>query len=205
MSQTPEPYMKPLILTALLLALATPAFAEEPATQPSKADESPASQPAEKPKPRHNDAPPRKNVPIIIKEAKDVWKLLPEDLRPGKDGKVSDELAEKIKTWAKENKGKFDGIIQFTSTKSTMVSSKTHDTEYTLDLKGNDVEVALKAELVMRDVQKSSPKISDRETLALTIKGRISELKVANPKDILKLTIQIKDPEIISQRAVSKN
>ncbi len=192
--------MKTSLAIAISLFAAAPLLADDaPTTQPASTSETPATQPAvetqpAKPKAKLNDAPPRKNVPVIIKEAKDVWKLLPEDLRPGKDGKVSDELAEKIKAWAKE--GKFELQVQFVATKE-----KHDDRGRDAFFEKTDGGLELNIKALLRDPKEIS-KIKDAKYDATKLKpvtdysANIDEINFSKTGENIKFSLLLKDIKV---------
>lgn len=133
-----------LTLTVLLAALLTaPALAEEPAaTQPAPAPEAAATQPAEEtpatqpattqPARKKYEPEQRKRLPVTVRidKAEDVWKLLPFELRPPPNGKITDELADKIEAWVKANGDKIEDRIQFTGGREVCSTAVTNKFEY---------------------------------------------------------------------------
>ncbi len=191
-------YLAPL----LVILIAVPAFADDwTATQPSKADEAPATQP--KPKARQNDAPPRKAVPLVVKEAKDLWRLLPEDLRPGKDGKVSEELAGKVEAWLKENGKKVDGQVQFVCSRAERIDGTDNHINCVMkDKEGNFLTAPVtdqKEITKFRSVKKSSG-----ENICPEVIGPVNTLKLINVGDTSRLSAELKESKIVSVKLIKR-
>jgi hypothetical protein len=190
-----------LAITLALLAAAPAIAADAPTTQPAAKSETPSTQPADtqpaKPKPKLNDPAPRKNVPIVIKEAKDVWKLLPEDLRPGKDGKVSDELAKKIEAWAKE--GKFDQKVQFATMEGDKKEGVPGFDATWKSRDGTTPKVSIKAQV--RDEKEiakiKNTKHNDGENPLPEYLGVLAEFKVSGNGESIKFSILLKDVKVL--------
>jgi hypothetical protein len=182
-------YLAPL----LALAIIAPAFAGD----------APATQPSEKPKARQNDAPPRKAVPLVVKEAKDLWRLLPEELRPGKDGKVSDELSGKVEAWLKENGKNVVGQVQFVSTDTASHPSNVDAFNCVLkDARGTILTAPVTDPKEIAKVQ--DVKRTNKEKVAPEVSGPVAEVKLVKAGNTSRLSVELKESKILSVKLAKK-
>jgi hypothetical protein len=184
--------VKKLILVVALL-IAAPAFAEE----------APATQPAEKPKARQNDKPATKGT-LIAKAPKDLWMLLPDDVRP--KGKNTDEAAAKVEAWIKENGKKVEGKVQFVCTVTTAnKESKGAFNAVWKDASGDVVATAPVTDPA--EIKRANDTKFDgrADKLLPEVLGQVEDMKLVRGKDAMYISVVLKPSKVVSVKVVPNN